>query len=414
MNTLSGQKTQILHAARRVVPFMADSTATAAKDLPSQIELIKAGTWPASSVKGPLTIPVSDLHEMAANFNVGIGLPGGGHIGLPIDFSHEEWSQAAGWINSVEVVGDTLVANVTWTAEGAEALLGGMYKCVSPSFYPACMGEWYDPEDSDVTARNVLVGAGLTNIPFFKDLKPLMASNTSNSGGKTSKNVIYVNADERKINMQLDELRVKDATSLTDEEKAFVAEHKAELSAEEQTKFGVAEAPEEPETPETPEEPETPETPEAAEEVAEAVALQASVKNGDKVVMAAADVKAMTEKIDAHAKQLDKYREAEVTASVTKHLERGAIKADQVKNWTSRILADATVEDLLKTLPNNKVAAGEIGASNAADTSAYTQLKDKAEKISADRKLTYGAGLQFARKENPELARQADQEIKEN
>ncbi|MDP9694476.1 UNVERIFIED_ORG: hypothetical protein J2X79_002035 [Arthrobacter globiformis] len=61
--------------------------------------------------------------------------------------------------------------------------------------------------------------------------------------------------------MTLEEIRANQVADLNDEEKAFLAEHKAELTAEELTTYGLAE-PEVPETPETPGEPETPEVPE--------------------------------------------------------------------------------------------------------------------------------------------------------
>jgi 5-deoxy-D-glucuronate isomerase len=120
----------------------------------------------------------------------------------------------------------------------AAALEDGEYKCISPSFWPACLGEWYDPEDSEQTARNVLVGAGLTNIPFFKDLTAIMASRSSDNDGK-SKNVIYIKADKEQKTMTLDEVRVLDADKLNDEQKQILIAHKEELSAEERTKFAT-------------------------------------------------------------------------------------------------------------------------------------------------------------------------------
>src|SRR5882757_5095739 len=102
--------------------IMADSSNT----VPTKIELIKSGTWPASSVKGPLTIMPSDLMEMKQNFDAGIGVPGG--LGkLPIDYSHEEWGKAAGWITQLDIETDdsgvaTLFATVEWSKSGEQAL----------------------------------------------------------------------------------------------------------------------------------------------------------------------------------------------------------------------------------------------------------------------------------------------------
>lgn len=405
---------------------MADSAAT----LPTKIELVKAGTWPASSVKGPLTIMPSDLMEMKQNFDAGIGIPAG--LGkIPIDFSHEDWAAAAGWITGLEIGTDeqgipTLFATVEWSTSGAAALQGGEFKCISPSFWPACLGEWYDPEDSDVTARNVLVGAGLTNIPFFKDLTPIMASRTSGSGGK-SKNVIYINADKEK-SMTLDEVRVLDADKLDDEQKQFLIAHKEELSSEEQTKFAAvladnnegagdgdeggegegSEGEGEGEGAGTEANNKNNEGAVMTDEQKEAAAIQADIKSGKKILMDASEVQGLKASVEAHSKQLASYRRAEIRASVTKHLNRGAIKADQVDKWVERIEADATLEDMLNDLPDNKVLASEIGNQEAADVATPAQQFEDAvqAKIKASEgKLDYSKAVVAVAQENPQLAK---------
>jgi hypothetical protein len=412
---------QTTQPLRTRTTIMADSSAA----LPTRIEIMRAGIWPASSVKGPLTITTADLAEFKRNFDAGVGIPAG--LGkLPIDFSHEEWAQAAGWITGLEVEGDVLYATVEWSTSGAAALKGGEFKCISPSFWPACLGEWYDAEDSEVTARNVLVGAGLTNIPFFKDLTPIMASKSSANDEK-SKNVIYINAERN--TMTLDEIRVLDADKLTDEQKQFLTDNQAELSADERTKFGIAadegagngegegdggEGGEGDGEGDADPNKNNEGDAEVTDEVKEAVALQASVKKGEKVLMDASEVKAMKDQIAAHSGQLAGYRKAEIQASVRKHLQRGAIKADQVDKWVERIEADATLEDMLNDLPDNKVAASELGTEGAADVAnAAKQFEDlvQAEIKASNGALGYGDAAKKVAAANPTLANDRQKQL---
>jgi phage I-like protein len=297
----------------------ADNTAT----IPTRIELIKAGTWPDDSNKGYLKITEADLREFKSNFDKGTGMAGGQGFGIPIDFSHKEWGKAAGWIKELEIIGKTLFANVQWSKSGEEALANGDYKCISPSFYPSCLGKWRDPEDHSITAQNVLVGAGLTNIPFFKDLKPIMASNTSGERGAEDKNVIYINASARKeekhMQPTLEDVRAKDNDALTEEERKVLADNKADLTADELKKFGF-------------------EVKADIKPQPKADPVKASQVKGDEgnVVMAATEVKSMNDRIGTLEEAVKASHKKEVEQEVTKHIARGAIKADQKDFWVEK------------------------------------------------------------------------------
>jgi hypothetical protein len=411
MNPSAMAAIQTSQPLRTRAVIMADSSSA----LPTRIEILKAGTWPASSVKGPLTITMSDLKEFKRNFDAGVGIPAG--LGkIPIDFSHEEWKQAAGWITALSVEGESLMADVEWSTSGASALEGGEYKCISPSFWPACCGEWNDPEDSEMTARNVLSGAGLTNIPFFKALTPIMASNASKDGKKIN-NTIWITADEKEQSMNIDELRIKDASALSAEEKTFLADHKSELGADELTKFGLADAPApvEPVVAPVPDEDETNnEEPEVTQEVKEAVAVNASIKSGEKVLIEASAFKDMQGKVEAAAKQLADYRQKEVEASVDKHIAVGRIVADSKAKWVTRILADATLQEDLEALPANPVLASELGGdggdSNHAISEQFAQKVQEAITAS-NGTLAYGDAVKQVASANPQLANDRNTEL---
>jgi hypothetical protein len=389
MNSAVAANTKIARIARTFKPLNAAKN----KELPSRIEIMRAGQWPDDSNKGFMKITTADLLEFKKNFDEGTGMAGGPGFGLPIDFMHEEWNKAAGWMKDLVVEDDVLYADVEWTKAGEEALAGGEFKCVSPSFYPSCLGSWHDPEDWSVTAQNVLVGAGLTNIPFFKDLTPIMASKSSQKeDGNEEKNVIYISEKET-TPMQLADVRIKAAEELNEEEKTFLAEHKAELTNDEQTKFGFEVTADDKNKKE--------ETP-----------VQASAVKGDegKVVMAATEVKAMNDRIVKLEEANAEFKKEKITASVQKHVERGAIKADQVDKWTQSILHDEGNQELLEALPSQQVLASEIGSD--------AKAKDASEQEDALHKATV-AKVEAAAKEGQimkysEARRQVVNETKEN
>jgi len=387
-----------MNAARTLRPILADKDG----ELPTRIMIMKAGTW-ADSVKGNLIISTEDLKEMVENFNRGLGQAGEG-IGLPIDFSHNDWAEAAGWIQGLVVEGDTLYADpVSWTSKGEEALRGGLYKCFSPAFYPSCLGEWHDPENWERTARNVLEGGALTNIPFFKDLSPIMAS-TSHNQGNEDKNTLYINASNEKENhMDLAEVRAKENDSLSEDERNFLTENKGQLTPEELAKFGFEAPKAEEEEQEEEQEQEEVETPEAQ-------AVLAAIKSGEKVLVEASTIKSL----QATAK---KYETEKAEAEVQKHIARGAIKADQKDAWTKKVMADNSTLELLQNLPDNQVLASEIGASTktADATSPTAQIENLANaRVEAARKenrtLDFGTAVSQVMKENPELAKQYQSE----
>lgn len=401
MNTLEALKTQKISATRTMNAIIADSS----KQLPSRIQLIKAGVW-IDSVKGSLDITVADLHEFKLNFDNGVGLPGGGTVGLPVDFSHEDWKGAAFWVKALEVEGDILWASqVEYTTKGKEALESGEYKCISPSFYPACLGQWYDPEDPTITARNVLVGAGLTNIPFFKGLTPIMASNSS--GDDKNRNVIYINADTKGDIMDLTVIRAKNVADVTTEEKTFLEENKANLTADELVAFNIDQTPAEPVVPAAPV------AEEQTEEIKEAVEVQASIKKGENVLVNAAAYNKLEAQVEASAKIIAGYERKAVEASVDAHIARGAIKADQKKEWADKLEADRSLETLLTTLPSNQVLADEIGRSGGEAKTATQEISDKvAEVMKADATLDVARATSQVRASNKDLAARYDEEIK--
>lgn len=412
MNTQEVQSNiQRMARTHRVVRASEDGS------LPTKIEVLQAGTWD-TPYHGIFEIHVSDLEEMVANFNAGVAMAGGsiasGGVGLPIDFGHESGEEAAGWIKDLMIEGLSLYAKVEWTAAGTEALTGGNYKCFSPEFYPKSRGGWPDPERYDVYIPNVLVGGGLTNIPLFKGLKPVMASTES---GQDKRNVIYISASEGVKHMPtLQEVLDKDPSTLTDADKTFLTENKASLTDEQKIKFGFeVTAPAATEVPEVApvapvaEEP----TNEGNEPVAtpidqDALAIAASVKSGEMVVIKASALQELQD--TAKDYRLEKARQ-----DVMAHAQRGAIAMDQVDKWAKAIIASADNRALLEALPSNAaVSATQGSTTKAADAEGAVdklhKLALEAVKASAG-KVQYADAIVKVRKENADLAQAADAEI---
>lgn len=404
MNTLAVPKNKIT-AARTLVSIKADASGK----VPERVELVRAGRWGADSWKGELEITIQDLEEMRDNLNSGMGLPVQGAEGAPIDYKHEDWAKAAGWMKEFAVENAALwCTKVEWTPAGAQAIRDGEYKFISPSFYPACRGTWYDPEDSSVSARNVLVGAGLTNIPFFKGLSGLKAAQ---SDGSAKNNMLYINADIKGDSMDLATIRQKAPADVTEDEKNHLKEHQSELTADEQVAFGLVEKPAEPATPAAPATPATP--PVNDSEVQAAAQLQADIRSGKKVVVDAAEYGSLKASVEANSKAIEGYEREKVEASVKAHAARGAIKSDSIGDWTNKIMADRSLEAMLTTLPDNKILAAELGKSGD-EVSPIVQLNDKINEAvkASEGKIDYATAASNVRRENPELAKAYDEEIK--
>ena len=101
---------------------------------------------------------------------------------LLIDYEHfshdsEKATVAAGWLRGLQKRPDGLYSSNAWSARGRADVTGGNYRFISPEFEDLeDLGEGrYRPR--------LIVGAGLTNRPALKTLKPL-----SNRAGNTNTN----------------------------------------------------------------------------------------------------------------------------------------------------------------------------------------------------------------------------------
>ena len=391
--------------------------ADAEKRLPERIHLLRTGVFNTSKY-GRLEITADDLKEMVTNFEAGHGRPGpaGKKGGLPVNFAHDKAGKAAAWINKVEADAEgNLWGIVEWTGAGKSEVEAGNWRYISSEFVPRCLGGfWTAAENATEKIRNVITGAATTNIPMFNGNHGIMASSEPD-GLQDDTQVIYINAsdeDKEQKMPTLDEVRVKDAATLTDEDKKVLADNKDQLSADEKAKFGLVEA--------------SADAPKAVDassvegteglvlvEASQIKTLREHAEEAQAKVEAAEAAKTELEKqVEAHNEQLKTIREKEVQASVKEHVARGAIVADQAENWEKLILADASMEETLKAIPSNKIVeADSIGDGDKGDGAidASTIIDTKAKEIMAsDSTVDYGTAILRVRESEPELAAKAD------
>lgn len=356
--------------------------------LPTEFELLKVGMWRTPN-HGDIMITPDDLQAYYDNWKAGYGVSGNGTLKLPINFGHNYEGKAAGWFG-LEVREDTLWAvDVEWSQSGKDGLLGDEWKCISAEFWPAGRGGWPDPLDYDHWVDNVVDGAALTNIPLFSQLKPVMASATSGKNDEGNQ-VFFITASQDKESHMatLEEVRVKKLEDLTEEEKNLITENKDKLTAEEQKAFGLEVTAEVPAPTPAPEE--NKDNPQGEETVSVPsteipAAVAASLRSGDSVVVDKKVLASLQETNQA-------YRTEKAEGIVKAHIERGAIKADQLKVWTEKLVSASTkeraeLEGMLTNLNGNaSVSADTLGIEGGAELEERDLIAAKAQqKISAAR-----------------------------
>lgn len=328
---------------------------------PLTLQLLRAGSW-NTPWHGDFEISPADIEQFVANYKANIGLPAESEGKIQVNYGHKSYDEAAGWMSNLraeEVDGiQSLVADVEWTEDAAAAIKAGKWRYISPEFNPRAL-PWEDPEEEWRMVANVLTGAGLTNIPLFKKLKKVAASERPDSSNKSK--------EGEPMAFKLEEVRVLEASAITADHREFLEANKAELTAEELTKFDIK-------ADETPADPQ----PTKVEGSAQSVTIDASEL---------ASLKAAAQQgVEAAQKLAQK----EASDFVKPLVAAGQVKSEESERLV-KILLEASaetrkeLEGFLNGLPKNeKLAAGELGEANGADTSATDQLMEAANKIVAD------------------------------
>lgn len=120
------------------------------------------------------------LKQLKKNFDDGVR-----GIDLAIDYFHNSWEEAAGWIKSIELrENDTqLWADVEWTPVAEQRIKDKEVRYLSPD-----LDFSYKDNESGEKFGAVLLGAGLTNRPAIKNMKAVLAEKRKNSESKLADN----------------------------------------------------------------------------------------------------------------------------------------------------------------------------------------------------------------------------------
>lgn len=398
--------------ARKAVQRLIPITASQDGGVPDAIHLLSTGHW-HTPWHGAFEHTSTDLAEMVEHFDGAVALllnKATKKPEAPVNYGHARGDKASGWITELYLDNDgsELWGKVTWTKEGARALREGEYKYISPEWHPRDF-PWENPEEEGVFVDNVFLGAALTNIPLFKKLAPVMAS--TDAGGSDNQK----KPKGGDMTLKLEEVRVKKLDELTDEEKSFLSEHQADLTDDERAAFEI-ESQEDAEAKAEQAAKDKTDAEAAEAEKAKAEALQASTE----LKGAQAQIAALEASLKATQ---DELLRGKLQASIEQHVERGAIKADQSDEAVELLMASSEsqrtrLESFLSNLPSNElVTKGEIGDGQGLEGSAIEQLREKTNAIlkastEAGKAMSHADAVSQARRENQDLAKQADEESK--
>ncbi|MDI3211771.1 phage protease [Arthrobacter sp. AL12] len=330
--------------------------ASVSGELPQEIELIHTGSW-RTPWHGDFDVTEADIDEAVGHFDAGVYRVRGTEP-LPGTLDHLGGdSPAAFRINALRRAGDRMLAAIDWTTLGKEKIERDEYRYISVEFYPASM-PFENPEVEGEMLKNVVTGATLTNDPLLKKLKPVMASARAGDGDK-----------HKGETMTLEEIRAKQVAELTDEEKAFLAEHKSELTAEELKTYGLEEDDEAAKAAAAKEaaEKEAADKEAADKAAAEAQEAEASQKLEASAKKLGIDLKQLQADAKAGREAKEQLAKNEAVQFVQASVASGRVKSDQQDNAVSLLLASSgkhrtALEAFITSLPENPMLKAEAGS----------------------------------------------------
>ena len=142
------------------------------EDSSEPVEIIRTGNF-THSLYGYFEITTGVLRSFKKNF-----YERATRIDIAIDYFHEYYAEAAGWIKDIVLQdNDTrLFATVEWTEKALEKINKKEIKYISAEFD-------IDYIDSETRKKYgpTLLGAGLTNRPHVKDMKPVFNEHDNNT-----------------------------------------------------------------------------------------------------------------------------------------------------------------------------------------------------------------------------------------
>lgn len=196
----------------------------------SIVQILRTGSWDHPQY-GSFSITTFDLDEFIANFNAKVR-----GMDICVDENHDYEHKALGWYRELYREGEALFARIEWNEKGLELINSKTYKYFSPELFFS-----YRDEETGVQYKNVLIGGGITNRPYFKGMKALtMSEPNTDIDEKNRKQFYFFNKDTMKKNFselagEIKDLAKIDASQFDEVRLAF-----SELSDDEQKTNGAA------------------------------------------------------------------------------------------------------------------------------------------------------------------------------
>lgn len=221
----------------------------------SVMQILRTGSWEHPTY-GTFSISSSDLDEFVRNFEENAR-----GVDLAVDVNHDYGHKAVGWIKSLYREGNALFSRVDWTDEGLELINSKAYRYFSPELHFS-----YRDEETGDQLKNVLIGGGITNRPFFKGMQALKMSEPETPSEDASRNSFYFYDSDPTMKKTFKELAALFAETATigaaELDAARLAftelpegEQEANVSALKQIEAKFSETPENPEPEEKPADP---------------------------------------------------------------------------------------------------------------------------------------------------------------
>lgn len=401
------------------------TTLLANQDIPEEVELLQTGEEWESPLGEEFTLTRDRFEQAINHFNEGVVHPDNT---LPINEDHRRPGPALGWIKNLSIRdnedgGFSLWATkVEWTDRGKELLKSKEYRYISAEFAFI----WIDPNDENHVRDNVLEGAALTNYPLFNKLEPLVAhrkgltanhkhekldsDSTSTSQSRDSR---YYRSDsnDRRNTVQLQDILQKDLSDLTDEEVEHLKANKDQLTDEQVEQFGLKAEDNNNENENENGQPEPGQTVEPS---------NVEANQGQSVTIEASKLNALQRQAEEGSQALAKLSRMEASQKTETLLasKGGWFPMDQHDNLTEFYMSlDGTqagqFNKLMEALPENTFTK-EQGGDHADNRNPYELLREKAtEKMEANKEMSFKEAITKARKENPDLANEYDQQRSE-
>lgn len=130
----------------------------------STIEVLRIGKL----FFGGITITKTMLKDYVRNFKKDVYGQGDD---IPVNLSHEREGEAAGWVRNLFIDGESLMAEIEWTILGFEKIKKNLFKFISAELAPLLPNH-----ETGKEAKNVFIGAALTNIPALKGQRAIALS----------------------------------------------------------------------------------------------------------------------------------------------------------------------------------------------------------------------------------------------